>query len=292
MVNIAATAVAKINVGLEVLARRADGYHDIRSLFVAVDLADELYVESADILTVQCEPPMTAAAEDNLVYRAARRVLGHPSSHTNGAKITLRKHIPAGAGMGGGSSDAAYTLAILRDAFAPDIDDHTLTTMALELGSDVPFFLEPGVALVEGRGERIRRLSTPFPWAISVVHPGIHVPTSWAYQALAERRAAGADATTRRGSTDVTSIENALKNKALGDIDLTNDFEQVVFPRHPELRTIVDALRAAGAVHAGMSGTGSTIYGLFSTPAHQPTSETIIGYPHRRLCAVHQDMLS
>ena len=141
-------ACAKINLGLEILRKRADGYHDLNSIFVAIDLHDVITIVRSDVLSVECEPPVTDNPEDNLVFRAARMLV---SDSKQAAKIRVTKHIPSGGGLGGGSSNAATALlgmSILYPQHGP-----LLAPYAKSLGSDVPFFLNPGVALVQGRGD-------------------------------------------------------------------------------------------------------------------------------------------
>lgn len=153
-------APAKINLSLEVIAKRDDGYHDVRTVLQAVDLADELTFEAADDLTLVVEPSRSVPVEDNLVLGAAM-VLRDAIGAGGGATITLRKRIPVAAGLGGGSSDAAAALLGLRTLWAPDFPDEQIYRIAASLGSDVPFFIRGGTALGQGRGDALEMLPLP-----------------------------------------------------------------------------------------------------------------------------------
>lgn len=247
--------VAKINLGLEVLRRRADGYHDINSVFVAIDLHDELEITPSDSIEFTCEPNVTVDAESNLVVRAARALLDPIS---RGAKIRLHKHIPTGAGLGGGSSDAAATLVGLRKLYDLDVSDDDLTTIAAQLGSDVPFFLSHGQALIVGRGDIVQPVTINLPWTFGLVVPDIHVNTALAYSTLGITGE-------QRGNDLVDIVRRGVDNQEVMQRNLKNDFERSVFLQHPVLQEIKTHLLDAGAGYASMSGSGSTIFGLFTS---------------------------
>lgn len=260
-------AHAKINIGLDVLGKRPDGFHEIRSIFVPISLADEIIVAEASTLTVDCQPPVTGDVEDNLVMRAARLLQGCAPNVDQGAKITVVKHIPTGGGLGGGSSDAASVLRALAERWGCGCSEQDLLRHALTLGSDVPFFLKGQPALVEGRGEVVTPLDITIPWFIVVVLPGLHVSTPDAYSAL--QRGPYIPSPTdhvQRSAFMRSAIELLTTAQISADgHPLHNDFEDVVFARHPELASIKATLRDAGAFFASMSGSGSTMYGLFTT---------------------------
>ena len=154
-------APAKINLTLEVLGRRADGYHEVRTVLAAVDIADELELSEADGLALTVEPEGAVPVEDNLVLRAAA-LLRDAAPAGAGAAIVLHKRIPVAGGLGGGSSDAAAALLGLRRLWDLDLSDRTLAELAALLGADVPFFLRGGTALAAGRGEQLTVLPQPF----------------------------------------------------------------------------------------------------------------------------------
>ena len=170
MVVMRLRAPAKINLSLEVLGRRPDGYHEVRSVLQAVDLADWVEIEEADALTLHVEPEGAAPAEENLVLNAAQLLRGATGA-TRGAAITLRKQIPVAAGLGGGSSDAAAALLGLGRLWALDLDQAQLGALAARLGSDVPFFLGGATALASGRGEQLEELPAPVERFAVIVTP-------------------------------------------------------------------------------------------------------------------------
>lgn len=252
---------AKINLGLRVLGRRPDGYHSIESIFVAINLYDVLRIEPSPSFSVSCVPEVTLRPEHNIVYRACQLYAERFPDDIGGAKITVEKRIPTGAGLGGGSGDAAAALLAMADingrAHTPELIG-ILEPLAAACGSDVPFFLRSGVALVTGRGEHVKPLTLNVPWTILVVCPGIHINTAMAYSTLGitrEQPSPGLEA----------EIVQAIERKDINPQVFENDFERAVFPQHPILREIRQRIINTGAVFASMSGSGSSIYGLFST---------------------------
>jgi 4-diphosphocytidyl-2-C-methyl-D-erythritol kinase len=257
-------APAKINLTLEILARRDDGYHNLRSVMVPVGLADELEFEPAGGFAFACEPPVPAA--DNLVVTALGRIglSGAPIA------VTLRKRIPVGAGLGGGSSDAA---AVLRAAMSPVLAGagaHDWVAVARELGSDVPFFLVDGPALVEGTGERVTALGHAPAWWVVLAVPPVHVATGPAYALLARQRAAQPAATRPRSASASLRCGEALQRSDYPTVlaTMTNDFEPIVRDAYPEVDATLRALDAAGAPgRAMLSGSGGACFALFADEA-------------------------
>jgi 4-diphosphocytidyl-2-C-methyl-D-erythritol kinase len=226
---------AKINWALRITGRRADGFHDLETVFQAISLHDELTFTAAPGLTLSCDDPAIPTDETNLVLRAAR------AAGANDVAIQLRKRIPAGGGLGGGSSNAATTLM--------ELGHGDLASTALALGSDVPFFLLGGTAYATGRGEVL----TPMP-------PMTGIPL---LLLLPEERVLTKDAFAR-----VTRHSPPLGIDAYRDFtNFTNDFEEPVFAMLPRLASLKARLYDAGARWAGMSGSGSTIVGAFADAA-------------------------
>ncbi|OYT73664.1 MAG: 4-(cytidine 5'-diphospho)-2-C-methyl-D-erythritol kinase [Chloracidobacterium sp. CP2_5A] len=251
-------AFAKINLSLEVIGRRPDGYHELRTVFQTVELHDLLTIEVADApsVTLTCDDPALSCADDNLVARAARS-LQAAAGVTQGARIHLQKRIPMQAGLGGGSSDAAVTLLALRRLWKADIPDAELREMAARLGADVPFFLFGGTALGLGRGDLIFPLPDASLPVVVVVSPGQSVPTGLVFRSL------NAQLTE---ATDIHTLTACPPNGA----DWTaagNDLEAVVFRAFPAAREARDKLLALGASLARMSGSGSAVFGLFEEGA-------------------------
>lgn len=232
---------AKINWSLRITGKRADGFHDLETIFQQISLHDTLTFLESDVLTLTCDDPSIPTDESNLIIRAARALDAPPVA------IDLQKRIPAGGGLGGGSSNAAATLVTLNEMFGLGVTRERLAELALSLGSDVPFFLVGGTAYATGRGERL----TP-------LRPMAGVPL---LLLLPDERVLTRDAFAR-----ITSYSAPLGADAYSDFTaFTNDFEEPVFSLVPRLRELKQRLRDAGAIWAQMSGSGSTIVGAFAT---------------------------
>lgn len=265
-------AHAKINLHLAVLAREASGFHQIETLFCALDLADEIeVVAKGSGITLDVEGAQLGPPEQNLAYRAAAGFFEH-ARLPPAARIQIVKRIPVGGGLGGGSSDAAATLLALNGLHGYPLGASTIRDIGFSLGSDVPFFLAATpYALAWGRGERLLPLPAPPPTPVLLVTPADGIATREAYEALAEQRARAEPAPPR-----VFALEDL---RSLDQIAATsqNDFEPIVFSRMPELAGIRDELSAAGALHARLTGTGSAVFGLFRNNAALQTAEERIG---------------
>jgi 4-diphosphocytidyl-2-C-methyl-D-erythritol kinase len=245
-------APAKLNLTLEVLQRQEDGLHALRSVMVPVDLCDELAIEPAAEREFTCD--VRELQSGNLVERALD-ALGIPGYH-----ITLRKRIPTGAGMGGGSSDAAaILLAAQRGAFGtlPKTD---YVALARSLGSDVPFFLVETGALVEAAGERVTALGPVPPWHAVVLKPPVAVSTAWAYEQIdaSPRR------TRPRKDSATLKLAQALQRHEFERVValMQNDFHDVLVPATPEIARALEALAKAGARNAMLTGSGSCVFAL------------------------------
>ncbi|HZN54432.1 MAG TPA: 4-(cytidine 5'-diphospho)-2-C-methyl-D-erythritol kinase [Candidatus Polarisedimenticolaceae bacterium] len=248
---------AKVNVGLRVLGRRPDGFHEIVTLFQAIDLWDELRAEPDVALTLSVEGEAAPSDASNLVLRAARSLLARAGADAaRGARLHLVKRIPAGAGLGGGSSDAAGALLLLSRLWGLRTDEGVLAGIAAELGSDVPFFLSGGTALGTGRGERIRPLTPISERALVLGHPPLPLPTPRVYEAL--------QAPLTPADDGVTVSRLFVKLAEGNDFALArNDLEAAAFAMIPALAGFRDALVRSGAEVALLSGSGSTVFGMF-----------------------------
>jgi len=241
-------AYAKINWMLRVTNKRADGFHDLETIFQTISLHDTLTFTPSDHLTLTCDDPAIPVDETNLVMRAARAANATAAIH-------LQKRIPHGGGLGGGSSDAAATLTALG-APRPDL--------ALSLGSDVPFFLLGGTAYATGRGEVLTPLRNRAGIALLLLFPEERVMTPEAFRML------------RKFSPPV-GIERVREFDPLRDRELLiNDFEEPVFERLPALRELKRRLYYAGAQWAGMTGSGSTIVGAFADAASRDAARATV----------------
>ena len=232
-------SLAKINLDLRVLGKRPDGFHNIRSVFQTISLADTIEIDYTPARRLDIHLDSKPAIPGNLVEKAAQ-ALAIPGRFA----IRLTKRIPMGAGLGGGSSNAAAMLLAIPALTGKRVAIRDLVKIGAQLGSDVPFFLIGGTALGLDRGTELHPLPDLPPWAALIVVPGIHVSTAEAYRALNR----GPD----RGEA------------AMNDERPANDFESVVFRQHPQLKSIKQKLRKCGADLALMSGSGSSIFGIFA----------------------------
>lgn len=263
---------AKINWQLSVLGRRADGFHQLRTIFQTITLHDELtFAGRADgQLHLTCNVPEIPVDERNLVYRAA--VLLRESYGTDsGVNIHLEKRIPAEGGLGGGSSNAAVTLLALSSLWNLTVNKDELSALGAKLGADVPFFFTGGTALGTGLGTEVTPLPEVKVEHLLVVTPNAKVPTTEAYGAL------NAPALTKPYSDTILAISRADEHFADSFPDaLHNDFERVIFRLKPEIERAKNALLLAGARQALMSGSGSSIFGIFENQETQERAARLL----------------
>jgi 4-diphosphocytidyl-2-C-methyl-D-erythritol kinase len=250
---------AKVNLALSILGKRPDGYHELRTVLQTVDLCDEIELTPAPELTLEVEgDPVLAAlpAERNLVLRAAR-ALAASAPAPSGAAIRLRKRIPTGAGLGGGSSNAAAVLLGLNRLWRVGLEPADLAQLAASLGSDVPFFLRGGTALGIGRGEEVYPLPDLAPTPLVILFPGVAVPTADAYASL------DSTLTSRRDPRKMLGFCGQLAGGAACLTRIFNDFETSILPAHPAVREAKQFLERQGATTAMLSGSGSSVFGFF-----------------------------
>jgi 4-diphosphocytidyl-2-C-methyl-D-erythritol kinase len=248
-------ANAKINIGLRIIGKRTDGYHDLETLFYEIQWHDELELQSNERLEMISNSAEAPADDSNLCFRAARLLQEITGTH-NGATVNLQKHIPVGAGLGGGSSDAAAVLRGLNSLWNLKLSNDELRIVAAKLGADVAFFIEGGSAYATGRGEVLKHCSFTIPFWILVVVPPVHVSTAWAYGNLKQKSGYASK------NLQMLVIEQIQNPKTLYT-DVINDFEPSVFETYPLIRQTKETLLAAGAQFTLMSGSGSSVFGLF-----------------------------
>ena len=252
---------AKINLGLRVLGLRLDGYHELRTRFQTIDLTDELELELAPAgLELEVEGSDLPADESNLVLRAAK-ALRLERTGLPGVHILLRKRIPMAAGLGGGSSDAAAALLGLNRLWRLGLSLQDLARIGSQLGADVGFFLVGGSALGVGRGDEISALPDCAPFRIALILPPLTSPTARVYRLWDERRRRDEGAADAAAAGPVEADPSHEPSQA----SIWNDLEGLVLADHPELRTYREILLQAGAFAVALSGSGPSIYGLFST---------------------------
>ena len=246
---------AKVNLFLKVIGKRSAGYHEIRSLMQPVELFDEiiLTVSEGDGITLECDVPSIPSGEENLAWKAAVLFLNE-TGIKRAVSIVLKKRIPPGGGLGGGSSDAAGILTGLNTVLRAGLSEERLKAMAAGLGSDVPFFILRGPAFAYGRGEILERVTLPRLYYV-LVNPGLHISTAWAYGNLD---------LTKKTKDNILIVSKGLagsKEKIAGLLE--NDLEGAVMGEYPVITVLKSLLKKAGAKGALMSGSGSTVFGLF-----------------------------
>ena len=248
---------SKINLGLRILQKRADGFHNLETIFYPVPLQDALEsiqntsYNSSEIEFTTSGLPIDADHTNNICVKAFQ-LLKKDFPQLPSVKMHLHKVIPAGAGLGGGSSDGAFTLLLLNKKFNLNLSEQQLMNYALQLGSDCPFFIKNTPCFASGRGENLEEIDLNISnHKIVLIKPPIHISTAWAFSQVKSNQ--------ERISlkeiigTPVKQWKNVLKN----------DFEEIVFQKFPEIKTIREKLYQQGAIYASMSGSGSAVYGIF-----------------------------
>lgn len=265
---------AKINWRLQILGKRPDGYHELRTILQTISLHDTLRFQHSEdgIVSLECNDNEIPTDDRNLVVRAALALRSHYGIN-HGATIQLEKRIPAKAGLGGGSSNAATTLACLSRLWRIKPTTRVLVEIAAGLGADVPFFLIGGTVLGEGTGTTVSPLPDCARRHLIIVTPNVGVPTSRAYAAM------NSAALTTPKLDPILSSSPAGQNfcnleQPLVFRDLSNDFESVIFDIEPEIRRSKEALLQAGARHALLAGSGSSVFGIFE---NQQSRDIAIG---------------
>lgn len=253
---------AKINVGLRVLSKRKDGYHNIETIFYPARIYDEIIIDirkgTGNIIKVESDSDRIPKGKDNICYRAAELFLKKFKINGLSIAVNIRKRIPVGAGLGGGSSDGAAVLMIMARHF----ERKGIKNLAQELGSDVAYFVnyqlgirnyELAAAYATGRGEKLSPLPKfRIPYPILIVYPGISVSTKWAYSKVE-----------RLKGRKVKRLDR-IKRFSHGNFHLfQDDFEEVVFKKYPEIKKIKEKIYQEGALFSSMSGSGSAVYGVF-----------------------------
>ncbi len=257
---------AKINLGLRILGKRPDGYHDLCTIFQTISLQDTLTFQVADELTLSTNIKYLPVDDRNLIIKAGRRLM-ELTGVKRGAKVHLEKRIPSPGGLGGGSSNAAVALLGFNKLWELGLSIDELHSIGTELGSDVPFFLYGGTAIGTGRGTDIEPVADIPVEHMVLVAPNVRVSTRDAFARL------DADCLTSADSASI--LLNCRFEAEQGDtskLSLTNDFEKPVFEAHPELGRAKDKLLELGAAKAAMSGSGSGVYGFFDNKETRQTA--------------------
>lgn len=242
---------AKINLGLHITAKRKDGYHDIETCMVPIPLCDALEMVLDKKPSWNCSGlSIPGNPKDNLILKA-EKLLRKDFPGLPHLQIHLHKHIPMGAGLGGGSADGAFALQLMNNLFDLHLDNFFLEEYAAQLGSDCPFFIENAPKIARGRGEILEPIDLSLKGSFLVlIHPGIHVGTKEAYAGVTP-------------AAPKVNLEEVLTERNRWREELVNDFEASIFKNHPEIAEIKEKMYEAGAFYAAMSGSGSSVFGLF-----------------------------
>lgn len=253
-------ANAKINIGLEILNKRSDDYHNLNTVFYSLhNLYDELIFERNDEQKVNIQSNIPELnGKDNLIYTAIRKIERKVKKKI-GVNINLKKNIPMGAGLGGGSSDAACTINAIDQLYELGLSYNEKLILAQAVGSDVPFFLQGGAAIGRSRGESLTFFEYEIPHQIVVVSPNIHVSTPAAYGELDR------DSTPRNMVDYKMILDKAKDNPSLMRSMVFNEFEKPIFAKYPEIKEIKQKLYEQGAIFSLMSGSGSSVFGMFES---------------------------
>lgn len=250
----------KINIGLHIGSKRADGFHNISSIFIPIPLTDALEILPTNsptgkhVIFSQTGNVIDSAKADNLCIKAYHLLQKHHPL-LPAIRLHLHKTIPMGAGLGGGSADASFTLQLLNNLFKLNLSTSQLIDYSLQLGSDCPFFIINKPCFATGRGEILEELQVDLSaYKIMLINPGIHINTGWAFKQL---QLSGANSAINNLAAIINEPVETWKEY------LMNDFELPVFDLHPEIKKIKEVLYNNGAKYAAMSGSGSTIYGIF-----------------------------
>ena len=247
---------AKINLGLQVLNKRIDNFHNLESIFVEIDLSDTIEFQKSDKFSFTSNHKELAKLNNNTIIQAYKKLesIYHSNSFQN-YSIHLTKNIPLGAGLGGGSSNAATALKALNNLWNLNLSNDKLAEIGLTIGSDVPFFINGKNQYVRGTGDILIPLNNCklSHYYLLIIYPNIHINTSWAYESL-------------KKGLEVTERNNKFldSNNEVNLSLLDNDFENVVFSTYPEISEIKEKLISRKVLYAGLSGSGSTVYGIFN----------------------------
>jgi 4-diphosphocytidyl-2-C-methyl-D-erythritol kinase len=247
---------SKINLGLSIISKRPDGFHDLETVFYRVPIRDALeLVPSEKNFFFQSGLKISGKQDENLVLKACRLLEKH-HPHIKPVAIHLHKNIPLGAGLGGGSSDAAETIQLINRFFNLEISSGTLSMYATEIGSDCPFFMQSAPCFATGKGEILEPMTLDISnYSLLLVHPETRIDTAWAFSKI-------------RPSHPKYNLKQSILEPVQNWVNtIFNDFELPVFETHPQLQIIKNRLYEAGAIYASMTGSGSTIYGIFDKSA-------------------------
>lgn len=252
-------AYAKINLSLDITGKRADGYHELCSVMQQISLADEVYLSPGQQgITMACDQPSVPVDARNIIIKAAKAFFRYVGMDEKDIHFTLVKKVPSGAGLGGGSSDGVAAVRLLDEHFETSLSDREMASLVAPIGADMPFFVYGHTALCEGIGERVTPLAASGRYACVLLKPAQSLSTPAMYAAF--------DRETKQARRDTPKVLSALRAKAVTPLAaaLGNALEPIGQKQCPYLSVLKEKLLSVGAAGACMSGSGSTVYGLFA----------------------------
>ena len=265
---------AKVNIGLRVLDQREDGYHNIHTIFQELAFYDTVTISKTyDGYELSSNDKNFPTDSSNTCSKAYVAVKVY-CPDVAGIKIHVKKEIPQGSGLGGGSSNGATTLKGMNELYGLGLSNDELTELSLKVGADVPFFIHGGTQLGEGIGEQLTQLDIELPQSILVIIPGMHISTKWAYSQLRKKLETGGKAPNFAGLIERSEIPFQF---------FENDFEKIVFSTYPEIGLIKDQLLANKAQFASLSGSGSAVFGLFDDDADAKSAELLFSASNKTM---------
>ena len=269
----------KINIGLKITGKRADGYHTLETIFQEIDLADTIFLETIDEgWQLTCSDSAVPVDETNLCVKTFFQ-LKKLFPGLGGVGMRLQKRIPAGAGLGGGSANAGALLKGINELYQLELPDNRLEDIALTIGSDVPFFIRGGTQYAEGVGEILSDLTLPPIGAILLVIPQIRISTKWAYNGIKNNLTGGVKSGKFAAALESFDSWQSVSFWETADKFFKNDFESLVFQTYPEIGDIQRQLLDAGALFASLSGSGSTVFGIFRDDAQALKAQAFFSFP-------------
>ena len=246
-------APAKINISLDILKKRSDGYHELKMIMQTISLYDEISVEKNNKIYIDSNNKNIPLDNKNLAWKAAEYFFSY-TKLLGGCNIYIKKNIPDGAGLGGGSSNAATVLLALNDIYKTNLSNEELINISLKIGADVPFFIIKGTCLAEGIGEKLTKIKNNTNPYILIYKPEFSISTKWAYENV------------NLNNKPKYNIDNIVKNLMKSDYkfeDIFNYLEYVSISKYPEIETIKSKMKKLGATSSLMSGSGSSVFGIF-----------------------------
>jgi len=253
MKEITVKSISKINIGLNIVSKREDGYHNLETIFYPIQLHDVIKFRKSNKINFSSNSDLLNSEKENLILKAIN-ILEKRTNKKLNVEIYLDKKIPIGAGLGGGSSNAAFTLKTINELFELNISNEELRKLALTLGSDVPLFLFDLPAYAESRGEKLKKLNFKIRDYILIVNPNIHISTRWAFSKILPK-------TPKHSLSEI--IEKYPEDYSIWKELIKNDFEPIVLNEYSEIRKLKESLIELGSEFCLMTGSGSTFFAIF-----------------------------